>query len=382
MKQKTIKAAAFLAAAMLTASVPLAVQNKAWLTEPVRAYADDAYVNGETSDFYYAKYSDHIKISSLKESVKDLKIPSEIDSLPVTKIGMYVGEFTDITSLSIPETVTEIGPYAFSYCKQLKSLTLPDSMEHVAFQAFEQCTSLSEINFPDHLVKTGAFTFDGTPWLEAQRKKDPLVIINGALVDGRSCKGDVVVPSSVKYVADGAFEKNKEVTSVVIPASVKEINASTFWYCDNLVSAELNGAEHIDFGVFAACNKIKDIKISGNLKSIDVRAFCDNESTATITFYGTEDTWNKVDKDADDPFLKRAKMVFDPNGGPSDVEEVRGDINKDGKCDKSDASLLLNWLLTKPNTTLADWQAGDMNSDGKLTSADLSALKLYIFENK
>ena len=129
MKQKTIKAAAFLAAAMLTASVPLAVQNKAWLTEPVRAYADDAYVNGETSDFYYLKYSDHIEISSLKESVKDLKIPAEIDSLPVTKITMSVGSFSEITSLSIPETVTEIGPYAFSYCKQLKSLTLPDSME-------------------------------------------------------------------------------------------------------------------------------------------------------------------------------------------------------------------------------------------------------------
>ncbi len=377
MKHKKIRAAAFLAAVMMTASASAALQNCTWCSQPLVAYADgEGYTEGESNGIYYKKFSDHIEITSLKDSVTDLKIPETIESLPVTKIGMYVGEFTEITSLTLPDTLTEIGAYSFSYCKQLKSLTLPDSMEHVAFQAFEQCTSLSEINFPDHLVKTGAFTFDGTPWLEAQRKKDPLVIINGAVVDGRSCKGEVTIPSSVKYLADGAFEKNKDVTSVVVPASIKEIRASTFWYCDNLTSVELNGAEHIDFGVFAACNKIKDIKISGNLKSIDVRAFCDNDSTATITFYGTEDTWNKVEKDADDPFLKRAKMVFDPNGAPLDVtDDLPGDVNDDKKVDKQDVTALLNWLLTKPNATVTVWQQADLDHDGALTAADLTLLK-------
>lgn len=377
MKHKKIRAAAFLAAVMMTAFASAALQNCTWCSQPLVAYADgEGYTEGEINGIYYMKFADHIEISSVKDSVTDLKIPETIESLPVTKIGMSVGEFTGITSLTLPDTLTEIGAYSFSYCKQLKSLTLPDSMEHVAFQAFEQCTSLSEINFPDHLVKTGAFTFDGTPWLEAQRKKDPLVIINGAVVDGRSCKGEVTIPSSVKYLADGAFEKNKDVTSVVVPASIKEINASTFWYCDNLTSVELNGAEHIDFGVFAACNKIKDIKISGNLKSIDVRAFCDNDSTATITFYGTEDTWNKVEKDADDPFLKRAKMVFDPNGAPLDVtDDLPGDVNDDKKVDKQDVTALLNWLLTKPNATVTVWQHADLDHDGVLTAADLTLLK-------
>ncbi|HAG14026.1 MAG TPA: hypothetical protein DCG49_09220, partial [Ruminococcus sp.] len=95
-----------------------------------------------------------------------------------------------------------------------------------------------------------------------------------------------------------------------------------------------------------------------------------------ITFYGTQDSWNAVERDPDDAFLNRANMVFDPNGG--DPEDVIGDINGDGTCDKADAALLLNWLIAKPDTTLANWKAGDLNDDGKLNAADLTLLKSNI----
>lgn len=382
MHKRFMKTAALIAAVMMTAALPLSVQPESWLGKPLTAYADEeSYTYESSNGMEYKKYSDHIEISSVDMKASEIKIPAEIGGLPVTKIGIYTGGFSEMKTLTLPDTLKEIGPYAFNYCKNLTSVTLPDSIELVDFRAFESCTALAEINFPDHLVKTSSYTFDNTPWLDAQRKKNPLVIVNGALIDGRTAKGDVTVPSEVKYVAGGAFSKNNDLTSLVIPSSVSLIPDNLCWYCENLTAAELNGAEKLDFGVFAACNKLKDIKISGKLKTIDGYAFTDNTGTATITFYNTEDAWNNVEKPADDPFLKRAKLVFDPSGAPPDGpgdDPVQGDLNGDGKCSQEDAVQLLDWLLTKPNASLSNWEAADLNSDKKLDASDLSALKKLI----
>ena len=72
-------------------------------------------------------------------------------------------------------------------------------------------------------------------------------------------------------------------------------------------------------------------------------------------------------------------MVFDESY-QEPQEEVIGDINKDGVCDKKDAVLLQNWLLTVPNTELADWKAGDLDKNGILTGFDLTLLKQILLK--
>ena len=217
------------------------------------------------------------------------------------------------------------------------------------------------------------YTFENTPWLDAKRKEDPLVIVNNAVIDGRTCKGDVTVPSNVTYVASGAFAKNKDITSAVFPVGVTEITDNVFWYCDNLKSVELKGAETLGFGVFAACNKLTDLKISGNLKSIDGYTFADNTASATITFYGSESKWYSVQKPSNDQFLQRARLIFDE----SHVEplNVIGDVNKDGSFNISDLVLLQKWLLAVPDTQLADWKAGDLCEDDVLDVYDLVSMR-------
>ncbi len=378
------KAAALLAAAVLTAGLPLSPRSGAVFSAPLTAYADEEYTTLENSQFSYKKYADHIEImfptdATRKASV--LEIPDQIDSLPVTGIDIYGFQLCEMKTVKFPDTLVEIGPYAFSNCPNLESVTFPDSIQKVGFQSFRDNPKLTEINFPDHLVKTGDFTFDETPWLEAQRKKDPLVIINGAVIDGRSCEGKVTVPSGVKYVASGAFSRNTKITSVVFPQSVTEICDNTFWYCENLTSAELEGAETLGFGVFAACNKLTDLKISGKLKSIDGYSFCDNTASATITFYGSESAWRAVEKPENDPFLQKAKMIFDESH-ISEPEEVEGDLTGDGKCSIADAVMLQKYLLTSGTLTADQAKAADINKDQQLDSADLSRLKKLILGNQ
>ena len=227
------------------------------------------------------------------------------------------------------------------------------------------------------------YTFENTPWLEEQRKKDPLVIINGAVIDGRTCEGDVVVPSSVKYVASGAFAKNEKLTSVVFPASVTTIADNTFWYCKNLKSAELKGAETLGFGVFGSCNNLTELKLSGSLKSIDSYTFTDNTASATITFYGSESTWNSVEKPSGDQFLQRAKYIFDENHTEPE-EGMKGDANCDNQVDMGDVVLIMQ-SISNPNKygengtddshlTAKGRINGDMNGDG-LTVGDAQAIQ-------
>ena len=364
--KRFLKLTAFAAAVMMAAGMSLTV---------CPAYADDEeeYTYGVSGDFEYMKYSDHIAICGCNTEEKNVTIPSTIEGLPVTRIHDNTGSFAAVSSLTLPDTLTEIGAFAFCWCSDLKSVTLPDSLQLIDFQAFEQCSSLSEVVFPDHPFQTGARTFDETPWLNAQRQKDPLVIVNGSVIDGRTCKGDVVIPSDVKYVSGGAFDGNNDITSLVVPSGVKNILDCACSNCENLTSVELNGAEFLDYGVFSGCNKLKDIKISGNLKTIHPQAFADNTGTATITFYGTEEKWNQVDKDPDDEYLKRAKMVFDPNGAPADPDDPQdkdillGDVNEDDSVDVEDVVLLARFLTEDGDAVVSSrgMQNADVNKSGK-----------------
>ena len=66
---------------------------------------------------------------------------------------------------------------------------------------------------------------------------------------------------------------------------------------------------------------------------------------------------------------------------PAEIR-IKGDLNRDGKCDILDAILLQKWLLAIPDTHIADWKAGDLYENGRLDIFDLCLLKKMLIENK
>ena len=83
--------------------------------------------------------------------------------------------------------------------------------------------SSTSITVPSSVKSIGGCVFDGTKWLENKQKDDPLVVVNGMLVDGAKCTGNVTVPRNVTRVNDYAFETGKTITGVEIPSSVTSI---------------------------------------------------------------------------------------------------------------------------------------------------------------
>ena len=78
-----------------------------------------------------------------------VEVPEEIDGKKVTKIGPHSFEANyQITSVTLPDTVTIIGESAFMDCGDLKTITLPSNLEEIQRAAFSACTSPKEITVP------------------------------------------------------------------------------------------------------------------------------------------------------------------------------------------------------------------------------------------
>ena len=201
----------------------------------------------------YWLYPDHAIVKSdYKDNIEerkiakgDIVIPSEYRGVPVT------------------------GIYGFENCTELTSITLPDTITKIADYTFENCTSLETITIPESVKIIGYDAFEGTPWLENKRNESPMVIVNSVLVDGKNCKGEVIIPDNVTCIADHAFMNCEIVESVSIPESVEYIGRKAFlntgWL--NKLNAENELVIVNDF-LLSADNCGEDLIIPDNVKSV------------------------------------------------------------------------------------------------------------------
>ena len=180
------------------------------------AYVPDSY-DGTYGDLYYKEYSDSVSIVGCNKNVTSIEIPEEINGKMVTSITYeaigdddyyYRGAFeycTNLMEITIPDSVTSISISAFYHCTNLTSITIPDSVEYIGKYAFSGCTSLTSITIPDSVTSIGDSAFSGTPWLTEKQEENPLVVVNGILIDGTTCTDNVVIPDSVTSIVAYAF---------------------------------------------------------------------------------------------------------------------------------------------------------------------------------
>lgn len=102
------------------------------------------------------------RLTSCDPSVSgDISIPSIASTYTVTSIGSngVFANLSSITSITIPDTITYIGSYAFSFCSRITSITIPNSVIYIGEKAFWYCSSLTSITIPNSVTSIGYMAF-------------------------------------------------------------------------------------------------------------------------------------------------------------------------------------------------------------------------------
>ncbi|MBR0296638.1 MAG: leucine-rich repeat protein [Paludibacteraceae bacterium] len=144
--------------------------------------------------------------------------------------NLYVNDVL-ITDLIIPDGVTKIGNYAFYGCSSLTSVTIPNSVTSIGVDAFKGCNGLTALNITD-LASWCAINF-------GSYGQNPLSYIHNLSLNGVLVT-DLIIPEGATKIGAYAFYGCSSLTSVTIPNSITSIGNYAFSGCNSLSYVEWN----------------------------------------------------------------------------------------------------------------------------------------------
>ena len=217
-----------------------------------------------------------------------LKIPTTLGGYPVTSIDDYAFFRCGRTSVTIPNSITNIGMHAFEDCRDLRSVMIsPSKRLKVGAEAFA-CDNLIAVGTTGLAAwcNIDFFGVAANPLSKAKNFYAPDLVENLVVPDGveevkpyafLDCKdlATVTIPNSVKSIGDHAFSSCGKLTSVVIPNSVTNIGKHAF-YRSGLTSVTIpNSVTSIGYGAFEGCRSLPNVTIPNSVTTIGDRAFYD-----------------------------------------------------------------------------------------------------------
>lgn len=348
-------------------------------------------VTAPSRDFTFDATTGTIKKYNGNDAV--VNIPSEINGTPVTTIGNAAFRDSSVTSVTIPDSVTEIGANAFAGCTNLTSvnyiggdwskLTIQSGNPAVEDAAKDAANEqLFDFKFILNNTAVVVIRYKGTAadvTIPSRYKDKPVTVIDHAAFFN-SAVTSVTIPDSVTSIDDNAFVNCPQLTNISIPNSVTFIGFSAFNSCTSLESITLpSSLSSISEALFSGCSQLTTIHIPDSVPSIQSYAFyhCRNLETIripvsvtlietdafagcpslmTVTYSGSKTRWDKItgkDQLLNIPLVcNKLEATFTADGESISTQT----IDRGGKFTEPAAP-------SKENHTFAGWYNGDEKFD-------------------
>jgi hypothetical protein len=179
----------------------------------------------------------------------------------------------NIVSLILPDTLTDIGDFAFGWCESLVDIDWPDALTTIITSSFRNCTALTTVDLSGtRLAALGQYAFGYSPSLEEIKLPDTLKTIGSYAFINDTALKTIELPDSITRIDGWAFQ-GSGLESIVLPSNITSISY-TFQNCAALKSVGLPAKlTEIGSSTFSRCEALEFIDLPATLTSIGSSAF-------------------------------------------------------------------------------------------------------------
>ena len=249
-----------------------------------------------------------------------------------------------LTNITIPDSVTSIGMFAFIGCSGLTSITIGNSVTSIGEGAFNSCFGLTSINIPDSVTSIGNRAFDSCLGLTSINIPDLVTSIGDGTFNGCSSLTSATIGNFVTSIGENAFSNCYSLTSINIPDSVTSIGRNAFSSCSGLTSINIpDSVTSIGQEAFYECSSLTSITIGNFVKSIGSRAFYNCSSLTSITI---PDSVTSIGEYMFDGCSKLNEITCLATTAPSIVYQTFYNIKENGVLSVPAGSDYSSWMST------------------------------------
>ena len=203
----------------------------------------------------------------------------------------------NITSISLPNSITSIGDNAFRNCNFLTNINIPTNLTYLGKYAFYRNNSLSaEIVIPSGVKKISDYAFYECSELTSLTISEGVEEIADYSFSGCNKIAGTTLPTTLKALGYHCFNECSSLSSINIPDGIEEIPSGAFYHCGLTTLSLPEGLKTIRASAFHN-NQISTIKIPNSVTFIGDHAFCQIINNANVYIYNTPSSFTYITSD-------------------------------------------------------------------------------------
>lgn len=203
---------------------------------------DSIHVDWEYDDDGYWVYVSECYIDNMSGASGAITIPDRIEEydedglLCEVLIPVIVGSEAfkggnQITSISLPNTIRNIGWGAFMNCTSLEYIDLPNQITEIPASAFVGCANLKSINIPESVTSIGKNAFEACESLTTANLPDLLTYLGNSAFERCNKLETINIPNGLTIIEKNTFKGCNELKAINLPNALTSIGESAFWEC-------------------------------------------------------------------------------------------------------------------------------------------------------